>query len=329
MTTSRRTLLTGATATLASACSTPPAAKGEALKFSILSTENSASQAVKWTPFLADLSKLLGREIKPFYAVSYTPLVEAMRFKQTDAGWFSNQSGLEAVRRSGGEVFASTTHPGGARGYHSVIIVKKGRGLTLESLLKCDHTMSFGMGDAKSTSGTLAPHAYLFGPRNIDPQTCFKTVRSGSHEANLMSVANGVVDAATNNTNDFERLRRRKDTGGAKALDQIEVVWTSPTLPEDPVIWRRDLDPGLKQTLRQVLLAYGTGAGAAADRQRAILTDLNFGPFQPADDRHLLAVRELEAADLLLRAKRAGDRAKIGAARADLDRIRLEARPAG
>lgn len=70
MITSRRTLLTGGTAPLAAACSKPPAAKGEALEFSILSTENSASQAVKWTPFLADLSKLLGREIKPFYAVS-------------------------------------------------------------------------------------------------------------------------------------------------------------------------------------------------------------------------------------------------------------------
>ena len=39
-------------------------------------------------------------------------LIEAMRFKQTDLGWFSNQSGLEAVRRSNGEVFARTFDPG-------------------------------------------------------------------------------------------------------------------------------------------------------------------------------------------------------------------------
>lgn len=95
------------------------------------------------------------------------------------------------------------------------------------------------------------------------------------------------------------------------------------------MVWRRDLDPGLKQTLRQVLLAYGTGAGAEADRQRAILTDLNFGPFQPADDRHLLPVRELEASDLLLRAKRGGDAAAVKAPQSQVDVVQAEARTSG
>ena len=51
-----------------------------------------------------------------------------MRFKQTDLGWFTNQSGLEAVRRAGGEVFARSVNPSGIDGYEAVIIVKKGSG---------------------------------------------------------------------------------------------------------------------------------------------------------------------------------------------------------
>lgn len=298
----------------------------EPLRFSVLSTETSSAEQVKWAPFLADLSKRIGREVRPFYASGYAPLVEAMRFKQTDAGWFSNQPGLEAVRRWGGEVFASTTHPDGSRGYHSIIVVRRGSGLTLERLLKCDRTLTFGMGDPKSTSGTLAPRAWLFAPRNLDPQTCFKTLRSASHEANLLSVANGVIDAAANNTNDLERLKRRHDPAAEAVLGRIEVVWTSPTLPEDPVIWRKDLDASTKQRLRDALLAYGAGSGPEADRERRVLADLNFGPFQPADDRHLLPVRELEAGDALVTARRTGDAAAVARWTAELDRIHAEER---
>ena len=324
----RRALLAAAAALAPAACA-PKAQPQAPLRFSILSTETSSAQGVKWTPFLKDLAAILNREIKPFFASAYAPLIEAMRFGQTDAGWFSNQSGLEAVRRGGGEVFASTTHPDGARGYHSVIVVRKGRGLTLDRVLACDKTLSFGMGDAKSTSGTLAPRAWLFAPKGLEPQACFRELRSASHESNLLSVANGVLDAATNNTNDLERLRRRRsDPAAAEALAKLDVVWTSPVLPEDPMIVRQALDPASKAALKTALLAYGGEGGAQGERRMKLLTDLNFGRFQPADDRHLLTVRELEASDLLMTARRKGDAAAAATEEAELKRIR-KAKAAG
>ena len=75
-------------------------------------------------------------------------------------------------------MFARSVNPSGVDGYEAVIIVRKGSGITLERLLACDRTLDFGIGDAKSTSGTLAPITYLFAPRAIDPNACFKTVRS-------------------------------------------------------------------------------------------------------------------------------------------------------
>ena len=316
-------LLAGA----AAACSPTGAGKPKApapIRFSILSTETSSAESVKWDPFLRALSEKLGREVKPFFAAGYAPLIEAMRFGQTDAGWFSNQSGLEAVRRGGAEVFARTTHPDGTRGYRSVIVARKGSGITLERILKCDRTLDFGMGDAKSTSGTLAPRAWLFAPRGLDPATCFKTIRSASHEANLLAVANGVVAAATNNTNDLERLARRKDPDAQAVLYRLDVLWRSEPLPEDPVVRRRDLDAETKRKLAEVLLAFGGAPGPAGDAERTLLTNLNFGRFQPADDRHLLPVRELEAVDLLQTARRKGAAAEIAKQEAELARIRAE-----
>lgn len=271
----------------------------DVVRFSILNTENSQTSDRYWRPILDDMAKATGLKIKPYYQSNYTALIEAMRFKQTDVGWFSNQSGLEAVRRAGGEVFARTTDPSGVDGYKAVVIVGAKSGLTLEDVLKCDGTLTFGIGDAKSTSGTLAPTTYLFAPRGIDPDKCFKTVRAANHQANLFAVARGVLDVATNNTTGMRLDRER----GGKATTQVKVIWQSPTLPEDPIVYRKDLDPAVKEKLRQFFLTYGQADTPEGQRQRRNLVAISIGGFKPADDTHLLPVREMEAAEALMVAR--------------------------
>ena len=261
--------------------------------FSILSAESQASAEKDWAPFLADMEKALGRPVTAYYGSNYTALVEAMRFKQTDLGWFTNQSGLETVRRANGEVFARSVNPTGIDGYEAVIIVKAGSGLTLEKILKCDQSLSFGMGDPKSTSGTLAPMTYLFAPRDLSPATCFKTVRSANHETNLFSVSGGLLDAATNNTASMDRLRLLDTAVARRTLGNVEIVWRSPRIPEDPLIVRKDLNPRLRKQILDFIFAYGVGDTPEAARQRAVLEKIQTRPFVPADDTHLLPVREM------------------------------------
>ena len=321
----RRSLLAlGAVATLALAgCG----GKGDASKaqdtvtFSILSTEDAQNMESYWAPILADMEKQTGLKVKPFFSGNYSALIEAMRFKQTDLGWFSNQSGLEAVRRSNGEVFARTFDPSGTDGYKSVIIVPTNSPIkTLADLLKCDDTLNFGMGDKKSTSGTLAPMTYVFIPAGKKPETCFKTVLTANHQANLFAVAAGRLDAATNNSTAI-RLNAERGEGQS---DKVRVIWESPTLPEDPIVWRKDLAPEVKEKLRQFFLTYGQGEGPEAARQRANLVRLSIGGFLPADDSHLLVVREMEATENLLLAREGGDQAKVAAAEKELSGIQAE-----
>jgi phosphonate transport system substrate-binding protein len=308
------------------ACSQPEP-KPEAAKtltFSIVSTEATQTQMQEWGPFLKDMQAATGLTVKPFFGSNYSALIEAMRFKQTDLGWFTNQSGLEAVRRAGGEVFARTTHPNGHDGYQGVIIVKKGSGLTLEKLLKCDHTLAFGMGDAKSTSGTLAPNTYLFGPRGIDPAKCFQTVRSASAEANLFAVGTGTLPAATDNTRSMDRLAVLDTPEAKKVMASLQVIWTSPTIPEDPMIWRADLGAATKKKLSDFFFSYGVGDTDEAKRQRAILERIQTGPFKHADNTHLLPVREMEATGEVVQAKAKGDATALAAAQAKLDQVKKE-----
>jgi phosphonate transport system substrate-binding protein len=323
----RRALILAALMALA-ACSKPAGKAGEPPKteliFAIIGSENKATAEKDWSPVLADMSKAIGMPVKAFYGANYTALIEAMRFGQVDMGWYTNQSGLEAVRRAGGEVFARSVNTTGTDGYQSVIIVRKGSGLTLDRILKCDRTLDFGMGDAKSTSGTLAPMAYLFGPRNIEPDKCFKAVRSANHEINLYAVAKGTLDAATNNTASIDRLGMIDTPVAKETVKGVEIVWRSPTIPEDPIIWRKNLDPALKKKISDWFFSYGVGDSAEAVRQRAVLARIQTLPFKHADDSHLLPVREMEALEQKIEASNKGDAAAQAKAQAALDEIAKE-----
>ena len=300
-------------------CSQKPAATEppKEITFSILSAENQASMGPLWQPLLDDMSAQIGIKVKPFFASNYTALIEAMRFKQVQVGWFSALPALESVNRADGEVLGRVIDAGGDETYASVLIVKKGSGITLDDVLKCGKRYSFGLGDAKSTSGTLAPMAYIFAPKGIEPSACFKAVRSASHQANVFSVANGVLDVATNNTVGLVFARRENPA----IADKIQVIWTSPPLPESSIVARKDLDPAIKEKLRQFFLTYGTGTGPAADKQREVLKGLAYGGFKPADNSYLDPVREMEAAEALFEARQTHDAKKIADAQAAFDKI--------
>ncbi|HEY9216769.1 MAG TPA: phosphate/phosphite/phosphonate ABC transporter substrate-binding protein [Phenylobacterium sp.] len=291
------------------------------LTFSIIPAENQQSMAPLWQPLLDDMSKTVGVPVKPYFATNYLGVVEALRFNQVQVGWFSALPALEAVRRSNGEVLGRVVDSGGVDSYQSVLIVKKGSGVTLDDVLRCDKKLNFGIGDAKSTSGTLAPMAYLFSPRNIEPSSCFKTVRSSSHQNNAFSVANGLVDVATNNSVGLVFMARENP----KVAEQLQVIWRSPALPESSIVVRKDLDPAIKEKIRQFFLTYGVGEGPVADRQREVLKGLAYGGFRAADDTYLDPIREMEAAEALANAKRGGDAAKIAAAQKAFDQVRTQA----
>ncbi|WP_339871421.1 phosphate/phosphite/phosphonate ABC transporter substrate-binding protein [uncultured Brevundimonas sp.] len=290
------------------------------ITFSILSAEGQASSGPLWQPLLDDMSKAIGVPVKPFFAGNYNVLIEAMRFNQTQVAWFSAKPALEAVDRAQGEVIARIVDPEGRDSYQSTLIVRKGSGITLDKVLACGKVYDFGLGDAQSTSGTLAPMTFLFNPRGIQPGQCFKTVRSASHQANAFAVATGVVDVATSNTvNTIFMMRENPHLGG-----QLEDIWTSPPIPESGIVIREDLDPVLKEKIRSFFLTYGQGDGAEAERQRQVLATLNYSMFRAADDGYLDPVREMIADMHLTEARAKGDRAAIATAESTLAALRAK-----
>ncbi len=272
-----------AVAAAASICT--PVVASDALNFGIISTDSSSNLKKIWLPLLKDMEEQTGYKVKPFFASDYAGVIEGMRFKKVDIAWFGNKSAMEAVDRAGGEVFAQNIGAGGAPGYWSHIIVHKDSAAKkLEDILKCDKTLNFGIGDPNSTSGFLVPTTFVFAAKNIEPAECFKTVRGANHAANALAVANKLVDAATNNNESLARLKVNNPNAYAK----IRVIWKSPLIASDPLVWRKDLDAVAKAKVSAFLYGYGKSA-----EEKKVLAGLKLDKFVKSTNNQLLPIRQM------------------------------------
>jgi phosphonate transport system substrate-binding protein len=269
------------------------------INFGVISTEASTNQKKNWEPFLRAIAKSTGFKINGFYSTDYAGVIEAMRFNKIQVAWFGNKSGMEAADRASGEVFAQIVSRDGSIGYYSHVIVNADSPFErLDDILKCNKSLDFGIGDPNSTSGFLVPMSYIFAARNIDPKSCFKTIRNANHQANAMAVANRQVSAATNNSEDLLRF----GATAPEARERIKVIWTSPLIPLDPLMWRKDLDPAVKGKLYTSLMSYGhIGSDAEIKAARDILANLIWSPFHPSSNDQLLPTRKLEVNKDLLK----------------------------
>lgn len=259
------------------------------LNFGIIATEKAGALKQMWDPFLDDMSKAVGVKVNGFYATDYAGIIEAQRFNKIQIAWYGNKSAIDAVDRAGGEVFAQFIDLEGTPGYYSYLITHKDSNIkSLEQVLKNGKEYSFGIGDPTSTSGTLVPTYYVFTQNNLDPKTHFKVMRSSNHEGNFLAVLNRQVDVATTNSEITLKMKEK----APEKLEQIRILWTSPLIPRDPLVWRKDLPSDLKKKIQAFITGYGKD-----EREKEILKNMyRLAGFRASTDAQLLPIRQLELA---------------------------------
>ncbi len=264
------------------------------LNFGVIPAELTPNAKKYWEPFIDDMSKAVGMKVNAFFASDYAAVIEAMRFNKVQLAWFGNKAAMEAVDRASGEIFVQALNLDGTAGYWSVLITRNDSDIkSIDDILKNGKKYNFGNGDPNSTSGFLIPAYYIFAVNKIDPKTHFKIARNASHEANLLAVLTRQVDVATNNTMDLAKIQREQPEKAA----QIRVIWKSPLIPSDPLVWRKDLPADLKVKIRTFILNYGK-QGPDAERQRQMLAHLGQGwlSFHESSNVQLIPIRQLELA---------------------------------
>lgn len=257
------------------------------LNFGIIATEKASAMKQMWEPFLEDMSKSVGIKVNGFFATDYAGVIEAQRFNKIQIAWYGNKAAIDAVDRSQGEVFAQFVDLDGTPGYYSYLITHKDSSIkTLEQVLKNGKEYSFGIGDPSSTSGTLVPTYYVFSLNKLDPKTHFKVMRSSNHEGNFLAVLNKQVDVATSNSEMTEKIKEKTP----EKLDQIRILWTSPLIPRDPLVWRKDLPSDVKKKIQDFVTGYGKN-----DREKEILKNMyRLAGFRASTDAQLIPIRQLE-----------------------------------
>ncbi|MDW2742455.1 phosphonate ABC transporter substrate-binding protein [Atlantibacter subterraneus] len=293
----------------------------KAINFGIISTESQQNLKPQWDPFLKDMEKKLGVKVNAFFAPDYAGIIQGMRFNKVDVAWYGNLSAMEAVDRANGQVFAQTVAADGSPGYWSVLIVNKDNPIKdVNELLAKRKDLTFGNGDPNSTSGFLVPGYYVFAKNNIAP-TDFKRTLNANHETNALAVANKQVDVATNNTENLDRLK----VTAPEKFSQLKVIWKSPLIPGDPIVWRKNLSDATKDKIYDFFTTYGKTA-----EEQQVLKGLSWAPFRPSSDLQLVPIRQLalfkemqsvKANKTLSEQDRAAKTAELQAKLDDLDRL--------
>src|SRR5262249_55239976 len=77
--------------------------------------------------------------------------------------------------------------------------------------------------------------------------------------------------------------------------DAIRVVWTSPLIPNDPFVWRKDLPDLLKQRIAAFFLAYGVDAPTGnLEHERAVLAGLKWQRIVRSTNEQLIPTRQVD-----------------------------------
>ncbi|MBN1696986.1 MAG: phosphate/phosphite/phosphonate ABC transporter substrate-binding protein [Spirochaetales bacterium] len=259
------------------------------LNFGIISTESQDSLRKEWDPFLEDMAAALRVPVRAFFASEYAGVIQAIQYSKVQVAWFGNKSAVEAVLQSEGmvEVFAQMVGEGRDPGYNSLLITHVDSQLnSVEDVVKKGPELVFGNGDVNSTSGNLIPTSQIWAPRLIDPEKYFKEMRRASHGANIQAVLNKQVDFSTNNTEQMRDLKNEDPEGYKK----IKILWKSPVITKDPIVYRKDLPRELKSAIQGFFLGYGRlGTDAEIARQREILKVIGGGldPFFTSSNKQL------------------------------------------
>ncbi len=233
----------------------PAIAQAAPLRFAVGPFQPTAGDTRRaFTPFFAQLAAAIGRPHELAVTTDWAGIAVALGSGQTDCAWMGPWGYVLARARAGADALATVLYEGRPT-YHAIIIARPD--LPIARFPEDARGRSISFADAGSTSGWLIPH-HWFLTRGIDPRSFFRYRDGASHAANVISVASGQVDLAT----DFDRNLAAMIAAGRVHDSQLKVVWRSDPLPNDALAVRRDLDPGLKRAIAEAALAIGEADAA-------------------------------------------------------------------
>jgi phosphonate transport system substrate-binding protein len=237
-------------------------------------------------PIVEILRRRLDMEIQPFVATDYTGVVEALRVKKLDVAFLAPASYVLAKNEANIKVILKSERSG-IPFYYAAIITRADSGIkTLDDL----RGRSFAFGDSLSTTGNVFPRKMLK-ERGIDPVRDFKQVLySGGHDATVLAVFNGKVDAGATYANfpdstDTAWMRYLKKP---EAVEKIRAIAFSEPIPADNLVVSASLDEAVVKKIEAIFVELSRDPEG-----KKMLRELyQIDGFVPATDKDYDSVRQ-------------------------------------
>lgn len=280
-------LLTGALAAPAAAeCENP-----DTLTFSMIPTEDTAAELQLYQPLIRHLSAVTGKDIDFYSPTSYASVVEAIASGWVDIAVLGPASyTLAKALNDDMVVFATYSRHAGhmqeeGPGYRANLISRADSGIvTIED----SRGATLGLVDPASTSGHLLPMVAFAGETGEDLEDFYgRIVYTGGHDLSALAVLEGRVDVAFVATHRFDNVVERGDI----TLDDVNILWRSAVVPQDPFVFRTTLCEDLRDDIVEAFLTAHEVPEVAP-----YFEAINAPRFVPMQDSDYDLIRQLQAA---------------------------------
>ncbi|WP_281416160.1 phosphate/phosphite/phosphonate ABC transporter substrate-binding protein [Collimonas antrihumi] len=261
----------------------------------LIATTTAEDTQKRWQPVIDDFAKFTKMEVRVVASADYSKILAGLKSNTIQVAWLGNKAALDAVEDQHATIFAQVVKKDGSRGYNSVLITPASSPIkSLTDILTNKGVYSFYDGDKGSTSGYLVPAYYAFAKNKVEPEKLFKKITAGNHKKNLQAVIDGQVDVATNNTEELDRLKKE----APEKFSKVRVIWTSPLITNDPLLYRKDLPAAAKGKIEEFFITYGKPKNPAS--QPDVLQNiLDLSGFQHSTDAQLKPIADLTMFGLL------------------------------
>ena len=263
-----------------------PSNSPKILRVGFVPSEDAQQVIQNAQPIVEILQKQLGMEVQPFVATDYTGVVEALRVNKLDVAFLTPASYVLAKNEANVRVALKSERKGSPY-YYAAIITRADSGIkSLEDL----RGKTFAFGDPLSTSANVFPRK-MFHDHGIDPVRDFKHILySGGHDATVLAVLNGKVDAGATYANSPDN----RDTAWVRYLKnpedirKIRAIAFSEPIPADNLVISGSLDERIAKKIEEIFLTL------SRDPQgKKMLRDLyQIDGFVPATDKDYDSVRQ-------------------------------------
>lgn len=261
----------------------------EEIVFAIIPTEDVDVITRRYEPLIEYLEAELGVGVEVFIGSNYTAVIEAMRNDHVDIASYGPFSYVLAHDRANAEAFAiGTSDPDAEPFYTSMFITLEDSGIESISDLE---GRSFGYVDPASTSGHLFPKSHLLDTLGLEKEeeldSFFReSTFTGGHEASVLAVLNGDVEAAAVSSSSIpRRLDLHSDHPN---YDKVIVFDETRNIPRSPIALKGDLPESFKEAVKDAFFNLINEEDLAEFREISNLQ----GGYVPVEDSKYDVIRE-------------------------------------